>query len=56
MEAVTGQNDFVSEVLELARRIIALCERDGRAKVAGEGAYSKPSVGQPTPEVVVRDK
>lgn len=54
MKAVTGQNDFVSEVLELAKKIVKLCERDGQCKSAN-GASLEPSVSQPLSEVVVRD-
>jgi hypothetical protein len=50
---VTGQDDFVGEVLELAKRIVELCERDGQCKQPGQGATSEPRVSEPSPKVVV---
>lgn len=54
MKTVTGQ-DFVGEVLELAKKIVKLCENGGERKQPGQGATSGPRILEPTPKVIVRD-
>ena len=52
MEAMTGQ-DLIGEILELAKKIVRLCEKDGQYKKAGGGETSESSVLKPHPKVII---